>query len=255
MKREELLAMWHFEEEFPFYGWDFSHLDGRWASEELPWDYEEEVLARLDWRHRLLDIETGDGYRLLSLRHPYENTCVTESYPPHMEICMNELAPLGITVRPCDPAQEPLPYEDDSFDIVINRHGSYMADEVRRVLKPGGLFITEQVGCLNNLQLSRRLLTDYMPEFPMHNLHHECARFDALNMEIVEARESFPRLRFFDIGALVYYAMRITWEFPGFSVNRCEEELLNLHSEIAERGCVDSLEHRFFMAVRKPDLG
>ncbi len=29
MTDRELLDMWRFEEEFPFGGWDFSHLDGR----------------------------------------------------------------------------------------------------------------------------------------------------------------------------------------------------------------------------------
>ncbi len=55
------------------------HLDGRWESEPLPWDYREEVLMRLKDTDMLLDMDTGDGGFLLSLRHPYELTCATES--------------------------------------------------------------------------------------------------------------------------------------------------------------------------------
>ena len=37
-------------------------------------------------------------------------------------------------------------YGDSSFDLVINRHEIFGAKEVFRALKPGGLFLTHQVG-------------------------------------------------------------------------------------------------------------
>ena len=40
---------------------------------------------------------------------------------------------------------KPLPFADNSFDLVLNRHDSYDVNEVRRVLKPGGYFITQDV--------------------------------------------------------------------------------------------------------------
>ncbi len=43
-----------------------------------------------------------------------------------------------------------LPYEANFFDIVINRHESYDLSELKRVLKPNGLIITQQVGGGNN---------------------------------------------------------------------------------------------------------
>lgn len=42
--------------------------------------------------------------------------------------------------------EDVLPYEDESMDIIINRHESYDIYEVYRVLKKGGIFITQQVG-------------------------------------------------------------------------------------------------------------
>ena len=78
MTDRQLLDMWRFEEEFPFAGWDFSHLDGRWEEEELPWDYEGIARGLLRPEHELLDMETGGGEFLLALRHPYEKTAVTE---------------------------------------------------------------------------------------------------------------------------------------------------------------------------------
>ena len=77
MTRDELYNFWRFEETFPFSGWDFAHLDGRWEQEPLPWDFYAEVQRRLHYADQLLEVDTGGAF-LLSLRHPYENTAVTE---------------------------------------------------------------------------------------------------------------------------------------------------------------------------------
>ena len=55
------------------------------------------------------------------------------------------LLPLGIDFKSCDTPYE-IPFESESFDIIINRHGDFHAEELYRLLKKGGLFITEQVG-------------------------------------------------------------------------------------------------------------
>ena len=44
--------------------------------------------------------------------------------------------------------------DDNEFDIVINRHESYNEKELFRILKPNGLFITQQVGAYNNKDLA-----------------------------------------------------------------------------------------------------
>ena len=189
---------------------------------------------------------------MLSLRHPYEKTAATECFLPNYELCLNELAPLGIRVERVDAGEEPLPFKRASFDMILNRHGAYDAGEVFRCLAPGGVFITEQVGSRNNMQLSRRLLPDYSPANPKHDLAHAEAEFRAAGFELLAGREAFPKLRFFDIGALVYYAGIIEWEFPGFSVERCSRELLTLQRELEETGRVDGLEHRFLIIAKKP---
>ena len=105
MTRDELYNFWRFEETFPFSGWDFAHLDGRWEQEPLPWDFYAEVQRRLHYADQLLEVDTGGAF-LLSLRHPYENTAATETWGPNVESYRNELAPLGIHVEECDAAEE-----------------------------------------------------------------------------------------------------------------------------------------------------
>lgn len=250
---EQLIDMWRFEEAFPFGGWDMMHLDGRWQSEQLPWDYREEVLGYLTANDMLLDMDTGDGDFLLSLRHPYELTCATESCEPDYERCIEQLVPLGIRLAYCDVDREELPFGSNMFDIVLSRHGGYSRDELFRVLKPGGVFITEQIGQRDNRALSKRLLPEYEPPFPGHCLKNAVEAFRSAGFNVLFGKEYFPKLKFWDVGALVYFARTVSWEFPGFSVDRCRRELLALNEEINEMGCIDSLLHRFLLIAQKPE--
>lgn len=245
----QLKEEWLQEEKANFRGWDFSHLDGRWSSEDLPWDYKSVVNRYRRPEQNLLDMGTGGGEFLLSLGHPYANTTVTESWKPNIRLCEKRLAPLGIRVCPVEDAGC-LPFEDNSFDIVINRHASYGTGEVKRVLKPGGMFLTEQVGGENNRPLSQKLIENLQPQFAGFTLKTELERFEEKRFKIRYQGEAFPESRFYDIGAVVYYAKIIEWEFPGFSVERCYGRLCTLQKELEERGFIESREHRFIFAAQ-----
>lgn len=52
---------------------------------------------------------------------------------------------MGIQVEEVDGVDK-LPFKDSSFDVVANRHESFDVGEVYRVLRPGGYFVTQQVG-------------------------------------------------------------------------------------------------------------
>ena len=53
-----------------------------------------------------------------------------------------------------------MPFSSETFDIILNRHGSFHAGELFRLLKPGGIFLTEQVGEDNDRDLARRVLPE-----------------------------------------------------------------------------------------------
>ena len=145
MNKDKLKELWKKEEENSFKGWDFSHLKNRWIDEKLPWDYREILDKYLKPDYKLLDMGTGGGEFLLTLNHPYNNTSVTEMWEPNVKLCKEKLAPLGIDVKQVFNDSE-LPFEDNTFDMIINRHESFDIKEVRRILKPNGIFITQQVG-------------------------------------------------------------------------------------------------------------
>ena len=253
MTPEELRTIWEQEESIAqIKGWDFSHLDGRLEEDKsLPWDYEAIIHELLRDDMKLMDYDTGGGEFLLSLHHPYENTAATEGYPPNVQLCRERLLPLGIDLRECSDASC-VPFADDSFDIMINRHGDFDPAEVRRMLKPGGYFVTQQVGSANDRDLVEAVLPGVTNQFPHNNLKEQREAFEKAGFEIVKADEAFRPIRFFDVGAFVWFARIIQWEFPDFSVGKCYEQLLKLQATIEAGGAIEGTTHRFLIVARKP---
>ena len=251
MTTDELKTIWKSEENCAYIkGWDFSHIHGRYEEADPPWDYKAIIRSFLKDEMKLLDYDTGGGEFLLSLQHPYENTAATEGYPPNVAICKERLLSLGIDLRECKDAAQ-IPFTDESFDIIINRHGDFYPPEIKRLLKPGGLFITQQVGSDNDRELVEMVLPGAEKPFPHENLPEQKARFMDAGFEILQADEAFSPINFYDVGAFVWFARIIEWEFPGFSVDCCFDRLLQLQKTIERDGRIVGTTHRYLIAARK----
>ena len=252
MNRDALIRLWKEEEEAAHIcGWDFSHIAE--CHEEvgaLSWDYREEILARLRPQMRILDMDTGGGEFLLSLGHPWENTAATENYAPNVALCRERLLPLGVDFRQAAGSGY-LPFEANTFDLVLNRHGDFDPEQIFRVLKPGGLFITQQVGAENDRELVELLCGAAPLPFPEQYPGPVAERFRRAGFRILDCRESFRPIRFYDVGALVWFARIISWEFIGFSVERDLDRLFCAQAQLEQTGCLSANTHRFFLIAEK----
>ena len=252
MNIEKLREEWKAEESIAHIkGWDFSHINDRYdEQEDMPWDYEKTIKKYLKDDMKILDYDTGGGEFLLTLNHPYHNTAATEGFPPNVKLCMETLAPLGIDIRECNDAKN-IPFPDESFDMIINRHGDFDSHEIKRLLKPGGLFITQQVGSDNDRDLVEMVLPNLEKPFPDLNLTSQKQHFIDDGMKIIDSDEYFGPIDFYDIGAFVWFAHIIEWEFEGFSVDKCFDKLVNMQEILERDGKVSGTIHRYFMVAQK----
>lgn len=252
MDRNECIRLWKAEEAIAhIHGWDFSHIDGRSIEDtDFPWDYRRVIGQYLKPELKLLDIDTGGGEFLLSLGHPYKNTAATENHPPNVQLCRETLLPLGVDFRQAD-GKGKLPFGDCSFDVVINRHGDKNPVEIYRVLKPGGIFISQQVGAENDRELVELLCGNVPMPFPEQYAETAAAQLQDAGFSVLRKEECFRPYRFFDVGALVWFARIISWEFPGFSVDTHLENLLKAQKIVEETGYVEGRIHRFLMVAQK----
>ena len=250
MNKAECMKIWKHEENQSFKGWDFSYISKRYTEEALPWDYTGTVKALMG-NKKMLDMGTGGGEFLLSLQPEAGITFATESYPPNIELCKMVLPGHGIEISAVD-NDEMLPFENNFFDLIINRHESFCAKEVHRILNQGGKFVTQQVGGKNNKELSKLLLGEYPSIIDMNfNLENTVKELTEAGFKVINQHEFFPRIRFYDIGALVFFARIIEWEFPDFSVQRCFYQLFELQQKLEKDGYVESIGHRFFIEAIK----
>ena len=77
------------------------------------------------------------------------------------------------------------------------------------------------------------------------------AAFEEAGFQVIEGEEAFRPIRFFDVGAFVWFARIIEWEFPGFSVDTCQERLLEIQKKIELEGCVEGTTHRYLIVAKK----
>ncbi len=90
---------------------------------------------------------------------------------------------------------------------------------------------------------------DFEPEYAHINLHY----FEDVlkEFEILRLEEAYTTLQFFDVGAFVFFAKVIEWEFPGFSASTHDEKLQELHKEVEANGFIESTQHYILSICRK----
>ena len=235
----------------PFSGWDFSFLAdaGRMVETPTPWSYSSLLLPYLWQAESMLDMGTGGGEFLSRLQPLPPHSAATEGYEPNIPVARERLEPLGVAVHPVAD-DNVLPFLDDAFDLIINRHESYSPSELARILKPGGHFITQQVGGDNDNDLNRLLGAQPMREYLHWNLAYAAGDLEAAGFEIVYQAESEMATRFYDIGAVVYYLNAIPWQIEDFSVDRYRDRLFDLHGHIQTNGFIDIAGSRFILIAR-----
>ncbi len=231
----------------PTSGWDFRFLDGRMTEDPLPWSYEERAgqLVRAT-RAPVLDLGTGGGELLSSLAPLPPGSRATEGWPPNVPVARRRLAALAVdVVEPGPDGSLPLP--SGAFGAVLDRHEAYDPAEVGRVLAPGGVFVTQQVGSDDGRELSA-LLEGPPPDRDAHwNLDAAVAGLEGAGLAVTRARQARTLRRFHDVGALVSYLRMVPWQVPGFDAPTHRGPLLRLHRNMARGRPLTCTVHRFLV--------
>lgn len=255
---EELLRAWAAEERPQPEGWDFSSLDGRMTESTEPWDLPTVWRTALTSAERVLDMGTGGGEFLARFADVLPaHTVATEGWAPNIGVARQRLSPYGVRVvgadnEPDDGPCRLLPFGDGEFDLVLNRHESFHPAEVFRVLAPGGVFLTQQVGGDELGEV--RSVFGMGPNAP----HVAYGRFvedlGGVGFDVVDGAETTGHYVFDDIAALVAYLQLVPWDVPeDFTVHRYAEQLLTLHRQGPASGApFRATRKRFWLKAIKP---
>jgi len=218
-------------------GWDFSWLGSRLSASPPPWSYRTMVHRLALVSGDLLDLGTGGGEWLADLDHRPHRTVATEGWPPNVAVARARLGPLGVEVLGYQSPSENvtqaevepgLPFPDGTFHLIANRHESFVAKEVARVLAQGGHFITQQVG--GGERLAALLgITPPQPRARPWDMAPATVQLEAAGLRITDGSEIDQVETVADLGALVWYLRAAPWEVPSFSLESFRSRLLELH--------------------------
>lgn len=241
-------------------GWDFSWLSARTIEEPLPWDYRALALERLRGVTSLLDIGTGGGEFLAALLHEHAAAAplpaalwATEGYPPNVPLARARLEPLGVHV--VDTSGETgghLPLPEHAFDLVIDRHEGLPAAELARVLRPGGRYLTQQVGGQNGVEINQFLGDPRGYTYASFTLEGMLREMQAAGLRVITAREVFPAWTFKDVAGVVFYLQAVPWQVTDFSVAAYRDRLYEIHRLIQRDGGWTVHEHRLLVEAELP---
>ncbi|WP_306204268.1 methyltransferase domain-containing protein [Actinoplanes sp. RD1] len=235
----------------PVEGWDFSWFAGRATEERPEWGYARLMGAAMAKATAALDLQTGGGEVLAGVPVPPPVLVATESWRPNVPIAARNLrAAGGVVVEaaagPC------LPFRAGSFDLVVSRHPEHTPwDEVARVLRPGGTFLSQQIGAGTNRELSEAVLGPLPP--PDRNSPGQLrAAAEAAGLRVLQARPARLRVEFFDVAAVAYFLRKVVWTVPGFSIERHRPQLRAIHERIQAEGSFVSHSTRVLIEAVKP---
>jgi SAM-dependent methyltransferase len=248
----------------PFSGWDFSWLNGRLEETSPPWDYARAPPRLFESGGDVLDIDTGGG-EALARQAPMKGAVVaTEGYAPNVAIAASTLTPLGVHVVGTESAPDNdeqssttpastsshLPFRDQTFDAVIDRHSSYWPGEVARVLRANGTFLTQQRGVGGDELLG--VFGRPPAPTPGFDLAFAVDQLREVGFEIARADEAVSAMRFLDVGALVYFVRAAPWMLPDFDLVDDREALEAVHETIGRDGGFDVRDTHMLIVARRP---
>jgi SAM-dependent methyltransferase len=244
----------------PVEGWDFSWFEGRATEERPPWGYARLLGERVSALAGVpgaaaLDLQTGGGEVLATVPSAPPTLVATESWPPNIEVARRNLANLGGRVVAMDDELDDLPFDDDSFDLVVSRHPVGIRwDEVARVLKPGGTYLSQDVG-----HGSVAELTEFMmgarpgSDGPNRDPKWSVLGAERAGLVVDDVQEFRGRMEFRDIAAAVYFLRKVIWIVPGFTVDQYRDRLRDLHEQIVANGPFVATSVRFLFEAHKPE--
>lgn len=235
----------------PILGWNFDWLNGRATEERPSWRYSRLVSEKYGRSQRALDLQSGGGENLLAIPRFPPFFVATEGYGPNLARAASRLRPRGAFVVGTDDEHESLPFAGETFDLVTSRHPiTTWWREIERVLRPGGSYLSQQVGPDSLRELSEFVMGPWPAGSARDPQRAKQMAMDA-GLAVTDLREERLRTVFYDIGAVVYFLRLVIWIVPGFSVPRYRDRLWALHQLIERDGGYVTYASRFLIEAEK----
>ena len=95
------------------------------------------------------------------------------------------------------------------------------------------------------------LVGDVDIPYPEAYLSITAQKFADNGFEIIEEAETYRPIEFYDVEALVWFARIIEWEFPGFEVEKYQDNLFKAQEILEKEGVIRGRIHRYYFVAKE----
>ena len=232
-------------------GWDFSCV--RAGRSPVPWKYTDIVRQYLKPTDRVLDIGTGGGEIFFSLAPCFGQAVGIDHNPTMIETAQQNLAMLStdnITLMRME--GDDLQFKAEEFDIVLLRHLRVHVDQIMRVLRPGGYFITQMVGqrsVLNFLDAFGWTPASFGPDW-WQTVAELADQFRLHGCHILAQAEYDVPYWFYDIESLIFWMMSVPWP-ERIELDKHWQPINHILKTAQTEQGIETNEHRGLLIVQK----
>jgi SAM-dependent methyltransferase len=228
----------------PRIGWDFSGM--RTLQAPAPWEYSEVVARYLQPSGEVLDIGTGGGERFAAMADRFRRGVGIDIDPEMVALAVQSYSGRNLEFRVCSARLEGIA---TPFPVIINRHATLDLPAVTEHLRPGGYFITQQVG-ERNMACVRLALGQ-----PQRDAEISAKALTDTGLRVIGFMEYDVEYVVRDIESLVFWlsALDIRHADLNGSAALADVAVLNaiLHGNVDERGFVTNT-HRYLAVAQAP---
>ena len=231
-----------------FSGW-LPRVQSRQLDAPPPWDYETRARELTVGASSVVDLGTGGGERYAVICNGFAGRAVaTEEWSVNAVVAKDKLQPLGIGVVRCNSLR--LPFDDECFDLVLDRHEELSPAEVSRVLIPDGTVLTQQVVPDDWKALGRYFprRTDFGDHFNLYQKGFRDAGLQIIDTRLYEYRTAYTTL-----GDFVYLLCIAPWTIPEFDPLGVDlDALLAFERDLTTPDGLVLTEGRYIIEAHKP---
>ncbi|MCG7409608.1 class I SAM-dependent methyltransferase [Paenibacillus sp. ACRRX] len=232
-------------------GWDFSQM--KLTSEGIGWDFYQEVVRACIPSDFLLDIGTGGGEAVLAIADSAQLIVGIDHSSGMIKTAVQNLNRAGIpNVRFMQMDAEKLLFPNEFYNVVSCRHSGFYAEEVARVLAPDGLFMTQQVGERDKINLKaafgRGQAYESMPETLMRGYIAELSAAGFRDIQF----DQYYATEYYETPEDLLFLLTHTPIIPNFGEVKGDMEVFEqfVADHMTAQGIITNAE-RFMIAARR----
>jgi len=232
-------------------GWDFSRVD--WRRDPTLWEYDDVARQLLSPSDHVLDVGTGGAETFLKLSAHFGSGIGIDVSSARIARAQANLAEAGIpAIQLSVMDAHHLDFQDETFDIVLNRHCIIDVRETTRVLRRGGRFFTQQVGRRNTESILQAFgwTPDSFPDGWWQPIDPVADAFAGAGCHVEAVAEYDVRYWFADISSLVFWLKSVPLP-ETFDPNRHWQAVNEIIARHSTPYGIQTNEHREMLIARK----